>query len=236
MYQVHLIGGGQSTCNYELSGNEFRAAGDRPLWIADLRDDGIYVHNYDRMAQLIFPRNEPINLGNGWEWNSRVSGLGDHRLALRIQKLSCRDRHGIEYEYQAEMVLDGKPYVGCAREGQLDIRTLPGLYTAEIKGLRGVGRFITLDMAGDGTVVLSQDYRNRQPLIVQKGNWQWLGNGRLVVHLTELDGREENEVLVFQRDRYGALVLKGYSATYGKAGLRLERAGPERIFRKFNRQ
>jgi hypothetical protein len=31
------------------------------------------------------------------------------------------------------------------------------------------------------------------------------------------------------------LVVKGYSSTYGSKGLRLERAGPERVHRRFNR-
>lgn len=235
IYKVHLMGGNESTCGYELSGNVFRAAGNSPVWIADLREDGIHVHNYGRLARLIFPLKAPINLGNGQEWNSELKGIEPYRLSLKILELSCRDRYGIDYQYQSEMTLNGKVFTGCAREGNLELRTLPGLYSTELPGVRSKGRFITLDITRDGGAILTQDYRNRQPLIVQKGSWERLSTGRIVLHLTETDGREESEVLIFERDRRGALQLKGYSSTYGHSGLRLERVGPERLYRKVNR-
>jgi uncharacterized membrane protein len=235
VYKVHLLGGNQFTCGYELKGNEFRAAGNDPLWIADLREDGIFVQNYGRMSQLIFPREKPINLGNGYEWYSTTKGIETNELTLRLMEQHCVDQFGIEYEYISEMTLNSKVYKGCGRRGDLEIRTLPGLYSALLPGIHSLGRFITLDVTSDNTVLLTQDYRNRQPLILQKGTWERLGSGKIVIHLTDIDGRKENEVLIFQRDKRGALVLKGYSTTYGSSGLRLERVGPERVHRRFNR-
>jgi uncharacterized membrane protein len=235
IYKVHLIGGNESTCGYELSGNDFRAAGNSPVWITDLRTDGIHVQNYGRLARLIFPLRDPINLGNGREWNTELKGIEAYKLTLKILEIPCRDRYGIEYEYSSEMTLNGKVFSGCAREGNLDLRTLPGLYSAELPGVRSAGRFITLDITREGDVILTQDYRNNQPLIVQKGSWERLSTGRIVIHLTEIDGRKESEILIFERDRRGGMLLKGYSSTYGQSGLRLERVGPERIYRKVSR-
>lgn len=235
VYKVHMLGGNQFTCSHELSGNEFRAAGNNPLWIADLREEGIFVQNYGRLAQLIFPRSKPINLGNGYEWSSTAKGLDFHSLTLRLLEQSCVDRFGIEYEYATEMTLNGKVYKGCGRRGNLEIRTLPGLYTTLLPGINSLGRFISLDITSENNAFLTQDYRNRQPLIVQKGTWKRLSSGKIVVHLTDIDGREDSEILIFQRDKQGGLALKGYSSTYGNSGLRLERVGPERIYRRFNR-
>lgn len=235
VYQVHLIGGNQSTCNYELSGNEYRAAGDRPLWIADVRDDGIHVKRFDRLKQLIFPLNDPIQLGSSIEWDSELKGIKRHSLTLKVDHLHCKDRYGIEYEYTAQMVLNGTVFEGCARQGKLDLRTLPGLYGVELPGLRSQGRYISLELSSDQQAVLTQDYRNRQPLIVQTGSWQLMKNGRVVIHFVDIDGREDNEILIFEKDKKGGLLLKGYSPTFGHSGFRLERAGPERLYRKFNR-
>ena len=235
VYQVHLMGGNQSTCSYELSGNEYRAAGDRPLWIADIRGDGLYVQDYGRLSQLIFPKESPINLGNGFEWSSHLEGAEAFTVSLTLEKRWCRDQYDIEYEYTSRMVLNGKVFTGCARQGDLEVRTLPGLYTSLLTGANGLDRFLSLDLSSDQTVLLTQDYRNSQPLIVQKGTWRHLSAGKIVVHLTEIDGRESNELIIFRRDKRGGLVVKGYSSTYGADGLRLERVGPERVHRRFNR-
>jgi len=235
VYKVHLMGGNQFTCRYELSGNEFRAAGNNPLWIADLREKGIVVQNYGRLSQVTFPREKPINLGNGYEWTSAIQGLEHNELTLRIIEQPCVDKFNIEYEFMSEMILNSKLYRGCARRGDLELKTLPGLYSTLLPGIHGLGRFITLDMTSNHEAFLTQDYRNRQPLIIQKGSWKRLRSGKIVIHFTDIDGREDNQVLIFERDKRGALVLKGYSSTYGSSGLRLERAGPERVHRRFNR-
>lgn len=235
VYRVHHLGGNQFTCNFELPENHFRASGSNPLWIADVRDDGVYVQNYGRLSQIIFPIDKPVELGNGFQWDSQIKGVIEQHLKLVLFRSHCRDNYDIEYEFSAEMTLNGQTFVGCARQGQLDKRTLPGLYSTELPGVRSAGRFISLDITSAGEVILSQDYRNHQPLIVQRGSWERLANGRILIHLTELDGKQDTEVLIFERDKRGGLLLKGYSSTYGKSGLRLERVGPERIYRKFNR-
>jgi len=234
-YEVHLIGGNQATCKYELSGNNYRAAGDGPTWVADVRDDGIHVQRYDRLKKLVFPLTEPSFSGQNIEWRSELSSIKKHEVTLNLDKQLCRDKYGIEYEYAAQMLLDGHALFGCARQGALDLRTLPGLYAMELKLERTQGRYISLELSSDKRAVLTQDYRNRQPLIVQTGSWQLMKNGRVVIHFVDINGRENNEVLVFERGVTGNLRLKGYSSTFGQSSLRLVRIGPERNDRKFNR-
>lgn len=235
VHQVHLMGGNQSTCGYELSDNEYRAAGNDPLWIADIREDGLYVQDYGKLSQLIFPRKQPMRSGSGFEWHGQLEGTESFSVTLTLEKRWCRDQFDIDYEYSSRMTLNGKVFTGCARQGNLEKRTLPGLYTSLLAGANGLDRFVSLDLASDKTAILTQDYRNSQPLILQKGTWKHLSKGKILVHLTEIDGREDNELLIFQRDKRGGLVVKGYSSTYGSKGLRLERAGPERVHRRFNR-
>ena len=231
VWEVHMIGGNSITCGHELSGNRFRAAGDRPLWVADVREKRIYVQNYGKLSQMVFPLGEPLNIGKGYEWASTMRGE-DNSIKLRLVPEICRDRFGIEYEYRSEMVLNGKQFDGCARKGGLDLRSLPGLYTSSSAD---GNRFVTLELMSDGNLEFSQDYRNGQSVIIQKGSWQKLEHGKFVFHVTESGGREENEVMLFERDRRGGLVLKGYSALYGAAGFRLEKQGPEKKHRSFNR-
>ncbi|MCP4595036.1 hypothetical protein [Neptuniibacter sp.] len=233
VYSVHLMGGNQFTCHYELQGNEYRAAGDRPVWVADVREETINVQIYDQLSHLVFPRGEPVNLGNGLEWDSTIRAEGLRRsLNLKLLRQPCRDRYGIDYEYSAEMSVLGRSFTGCAREGNLDLRTLPGLYSSELSETADISRFISMDLTSEYEVILTQDYRNDQPLIVQKGTWKRLSSDKIIVHLTEIDGRNENEVMVFKRNKAGGLVLQGFSPTYGHDGLRFERAGPDRTFRK----
>ena len=232
VWQVHMIGGNTVTCGHELPGNTFRAAGDRPLWVADVREKGIFVQNYAELSQIVFSRTKALQLGKGYEWTSRMRGGENNNLTLRLLFETCRDRFGIEYEYRSEMVLNGNQFDGCARKGDLDLRSLPGLYTASSSG---GNRFVTLELMSDGSLEFSQDYRNGQSVIIQKGSWQKLESGKFVFHVTESDGRAENEVMLFERDRRGGLVLKGYSSLYGAAGFRLEKKGPEKKHRSFNR-
>lgn len=232
VYKVHMLSGNQLSCSYELSGNHYRAAGEKPVWVVDVRDEGIYVQNYGRLSQLIFPATEPVQQGNGLEWNSSLTGFNAYDLTLRLLQQRCTDRYGAVYQYRSEMVLNGKMHFGCARQGDLDTRTLPGLYRANLAGVRGEGRFITLDLTVDGQAQMNQDYRNNQPVIKQQGSWKRLDGRTIILELNDDNSRAEKQVLIFERDKQGALKMKGYNSTYGRSGLRLERVGPAQSYRK----
>lgn len=227
--RVHMLGGNVS-CNHELENSQFRAAGEDPLWIADIKDDGIYVQYFEMLTQLVFPLREPVRQGQSYSWQSELNTAGSYNLRLDVISAECRDRYGFLYAYRAEMYLNDQFYIGCARSGNLDLRSLPGLYTVSLES-RGGGRYLALEVMSDGELTISNDYRNGQPVILHRGSWQKLGKNRFLFHITENDGKPENELLLFTRDERGGLVLSAFSTLYGGKGLRLEKKGPEQKYR-----
>ena len=225
VHKVHLIGGGNNTCGYELEGNEFRAAGERPVWIADVRNDYIHVQNFQKLTKLKFKIEQPEVTTGSLEWQSSISGQAEHDLTLRLSMELCKDSYGTEYEYQAEMILDGKTHSGCARRGNLDLLTLPGIYKGEVPVIEGVKRSITMALTATGEVRIIQDYHNDQPIIIHKGTWQRLPKKKLLIYLSNVTGTQEGEALILQRNKRGALELKGFSAIYGGKGLQFYRTG-----------
>lgn len=224
-HKVHLIGGGKITCSYELEGNEFRAAGEKPVWIADIRKDSIHVQDFQKLTKLKFNGVEAVNTPDGLEWSSSIAGNAEHQFTLKLSRSLCKDSHDTEYEYTAEMRLDGRLFDGCARKGNLDLISLPGIYKADMPAVGGVTASLSMVLTSAGDVRLIQNYDNDQPVIVHKGTWQRMPKKKLVVYLTNVTGNQENEVLLFQRNQSGALELKGFSSLYGDKGLKFYRTG-----------
>lgn len=224
VHRVHLIGGGNNTCSYELEGNDFRAAGDNPLWIADIREDFIHVQNIEKLTSLKFKKTELNESSNGWEWNSEISGEVKHRLSFKLRYGHCTDSYGTEYELKAELILDGKSMKGCARKGNLDLQSLPGIYEGKTSFIEGA-RSITLVLTAEGEVRIIQDYENDQAIIVHKGTWQRLPKKKLVIYLDDVTGTQQREVILLQRNQRGALELKNSSTIYGASGLQFFRTG-----------
>ena len=225
IYKVHVLGGHSATCHFELQGNLFRAAGSNPIWIADVQQGAIYVQNDKGLTKLRFPASEPERSVNTLVWQSTLQTPNLYNLHLRLKLQSCRDAHGIEYEYSARMKLNDKVFKGCARQGDLGQRTLPGLYEVKVAVSDRYQQHISMHLMADGQVAITQDYLNQQPIYKQQGRWELLPKNKVAVYLIS-EQQDGNDVLVFHRHRLGGLVMQGYSAVYGKAGLTFQRIGP----------
>lgn len=236
---IYLMGGDSLACRHQLKGSDFVASGENPSWKADLREDGIYVQDYKHFTAIKFPRDAAIKRGeSSFEWISHTQGDKKYDLDLKIIKQACRDTYKVDYSYSAVMVLNGREYKGCAREGNLEVRTLAGLYSSVLTDVEDMMRFISLDLRNDYSALLIQDYRNNQPLVSQRGHWERLPTGKIVVNLEENTGHKENEILIFELSKTGTLSLQGYSNTYGNYGLSLQRVDSERDYRslEFNQK
>ena len=223
--RVHLIGGGKITCSYELEGNEFRAAGERPIWIADIRKNSIHVQDFQKLTKLKFNRADLLSTPDGLEWTSKTSGNAEHQLTLKLSRSLCTDSHNTEYEFTAKMRLGDRLFDGCARKGNLDLISLPGIYKADMSAVTGVTVSLSMVLTPEGVVRIIQNYDNDQPVIVHRGTWQRMPKKKLVVYLSNVTGNQENDVLLFQRNQSGALELKGFSSLYGDKGLKFYRTG-----------
>lgn len=101
---------------------------------------------------------------------------------------------------------------------------LQGRYTGELPAADAAGRKITLDLETSGRAALVMDYVDKGT-IVQTGTWRTesssSGTVRLIVSLTEQNGRQLDEMIVFEL-RGSQLVAVAYDALiWGNQGLTL---------------
>lgn len=212
--KILMLGGTAHACDFELEGNRFRAAGDDPLWIADVRDEGIRVQSYG-LRQLIFPRVEPVVDGTRWVWKSELKAQETYRLTLELQEQACTDQYGARYRYRAQMEINNASYSGCAREGDLGRRVLPGVYSYESSR-----QSLSLKLDEDGGARYIEGHREGadKVLIHTQGVWTLRENGRLLVELTGEDGVQQ--LLFFSRGADGALTLIQSDGTAPRVTLR----------------
>jgi hypothetical protein len=100
-----------------------------------------------------------------------------------------------------------------------------GAYWSRGPAASSAGLEMTLTLNEDFTVVMSSDYLNGQPPIVETGTWLIEGDGTITVRLTETGGVSMYPVinLVFSLDD---TLLKSVSwdrTLYGSDGLSMER-------------
>jgi hypothetical protein len=72
-----------------------------------------------------------------------------------------------------------------------------GIYTASLPAADTPGREITVELAADGQVVVTSDYLNDQPPIVETGTWAGNADGAVTATLTAQDGQEYFEPRTF---------------------------------------
>lgn len=72
-----------------------------------------------------------------------------------------------------------------------------GIYTASLPAADTPGREITVELAADGHVVVTSDYLNDQPPIVETGTWAGNADGAVTATLTAQDGQEYFEPRTF---------------------------------------
>lgn len=107
--------GGPGWREAKARGVRFRAIGQEPGWILDIRGDGGIDVQAD-YGETVFslPPSEPV-AGPGGRTVYRVEGEA-HRVMIVIADMPCRDAmSGWPYESTVSMILDGREYRGCGR-------------------------------------------------------------------------------------------------------------------------
>jgi hypothetical protein len=97
-----------------------------------------------------------------------------------------------------------------------------GTYEASLPAASGVGRHVALALREDGSATMETDYRNNEAPIRQLGTWDVEGE-RVVVMLTDQDGRPVEERLAFARTGDDLALVDYDPAAYGSEGLTLRR-------------
>lgn len=215
--QVLLVGSQPRACDFELNGNHYRAAGEKPLWIADVRDEGIRVKVRGSLRQLHFPSVEPERSDTRLIWRSQLNIQDGYQMALMLSREACHDQYGTRYPYHAELTLNTLQLTGCAREGNLGLRSLVARYRYEDTALS-----LQLDLKADGQLILTDVRRQAEGTVASymKGEWRVLESGRVLLEVSLPGGTKQ--LLFLEREGHGALRIKPGHKPY-QAGVLLRR-------------
>ncbi|WP_370279361.1 hypothetical protein [Pontibacterium sp.] len=215
--ELLLVGPQPRGCEFELHGNHYRAAGENPLWIADIRDEGIRVHVRGSLRQLLFPLVEPEETGRTMSWSSTLEVQEGYSVELKLTREACYDRFGTLYPYTANISVYDMTFDGCGRRGNLARSSIAATYTYSdgILSLMAV-------LEPDGNLAFTDLRQGESGSIASylKGHWRLLESGRVQLELERESGTRQ--VLFFERESDGALRLKFGHKTY-REGLLLHR-------------
>lgn len=215
--ELLLIGAQPRGCEFELHGNHYRAAGEKPLWIADVRDEGIRVHVRGSLRQLLFPPVMPDETGDTITWRSVLDVQQRYSLTLNLTREACYDRFGTLYPYHASIAVYDMTFDGCGRSGDLARNSVAATYTYSDEE-----RSLMVVLDSDGNLAFT-DLRQGETSSVAtylKGHWRLLESGRVRVELEWESGTRQ--VLFFERMTDGSLRLKRGQKSY-REGLILRR-------------
>jgi len=215
--QLRLIGAQPRACEFELNGNYFRAAGDDPLWIADVREDGIRVQVYGSLRELLFPPVKPEQNGLTWTWRSDLTVQQGFSMALEMTEEVCYDRYGTRYPYSARLKVNEMDLRGCAREGNLGERHLVAAYRYDDQVLS-----LRVELKQGGELEFTDSRRGDTSAIASylHGRWRLMDSGKVLLELQKDNGSKQ--LLFFERNADGSLLLRSGFRPY-KAGLVLKR-------------
>lgn len=215
--ELLLVGPQPRGCEFELHGNQYRAAGENPLWIADVREDGIRVHVRGSLRQLLFPAVKAEEAGKTLTWRSALNVQEEYSVTLTMRREACYDRFGTLYPYSAQISVYGMEFEGCGRKGDLAQNSIAATYSYS----DGVLSLMAV-LQPDGNLAFT-DLRQGEATSVAtylKGRWRLLDSGRVQLELEQASGTRQ--VLFFDRLEGGELRLKFGHKAY-REGLVLRR-------------
>ena len=95
-------------------GVAWRAQGNEPFWMAEVRGDRIIVAR-PAVDTVSVPPVEPAVENGARRWRAETEA---HTLELRLTEEPCVDSmSGFRFGYAATLTLDGESFTGCARPG-----------------------------------------------------------------------------------------------------------------------
>jgi uncharacterized membrane protein len=101
-------------CEEDFGAFEFRASGNEPFWNVVISKDAVVFSELGK-PRLAFPYVEPRVSAGRWWYSSKNDGRS---IEIIIDEIRCIDSmSGEHFSFAAKVVLDGRTYTGCAREG-----------------------------------------------------------------------------------------------------------------------
>jgi uncharacterized membrane protein len=108
-------------CAEDLQRFEFRAYGNEPFWNTGISEEGI-TFSAPGQPQLVFPYAPAKTSGVQRLYSSKTKGPKQHWIQIFIHEKRCIDSMSGEYSgFAAKISLNGRTYMGCAREGWANV-------------------------------------------------------------------------------------------------------------------
>lgn len=112
-------------------------------------------------------------------------------------------------------------YAGCKKTPMKG--GFVGTFGADLSGLPGPARKLTLTLNADHTAVMTTDFYGKRPQIVESGTWREETNGTLVLSLKLYDEGVIREVVTFEPSGGSLVSTKHDQNLYGTEALKLKR-------------
>ena len=196
---LRVAGGNADTCAYRINNLQFRAASSSPNWVADLSEESAVVKTANPLGRYSFlVTRQQDELGTLYQETTQT----ERPFLIRITEQRCEDSNsGTLLAYHAQMHLFGHSYGGCARRGHQAEEQLEGYYWyADAEADQ-----VVLNILPDRRAQLVR--KNRQGRAVsERGSWQLLQSGKLILSMKRQDGKEF--VLLLRQQENGELRLQ----------------------------
>jgi len=96
----------------------YRAAGKNPAWSVIVSSTGITYEQPDSAVRITFPAGTPDDSSGLMRIMASSADGGGHSIHLLLEPKGCSvGNSGTWFGMQAQLVLDGKPFSGCASRG-----------------------------------------------------------------------------------------------------------------------
>jgi uncharacterized membrane protein/heat shock protein HslJ len=127
-------------CAEDLEGIAFRASGNEPFWDVEISENGM-VFSQLGQQRIAFSYAPPDFYQTSRVYRSITKKHPQHRIEIALLEERCIDSmSGEHFSFAAQVSLDGRKYLGCAKEGWPEISggniSLPSSKPLTIEGLK----------------------------------------------------------------------------------------------------
>ncbi|MGD9075169.1 MAG: META domain-containing protein [Desulfobacteraceae bacterium] len=104
-------------CAEDMGGIAFRASGNEPFWNVEISENEILFSQLGQ-PKIAFPYAPPHLSETSRVYRSSTKEHLHHRIKITLHEKRCIDSmSGEHFSFAARVSLDGREYLGCAREG-----------------------------------------------------------------------------------------------------------------------
>jgi uncharacterized membrane protein len=213
---LHFVSSKPKSCGADIDQLDYSITAKNGGWKADVSQQQVVVNKQDIYTKLTFKSN--LQKVDKWRSSIVLPRGQKYTMELAVFEQECIDNTQQWHRTSATLKLNGVQYAGCARKGDSVKSFISGQYS---NLLADGSAFIVLDLGADKAAALILDYRNGQPVLVNKGRWKMNANQLIEIDLVASDVSAEQSVMLFQIFNNHELRLKGFSEILGQTGLQL---------------